>query len=327
MPRSKTYHQKLSEAQKAYKQWKTSDPFPDIESALLNSADIDDYIRETGMIYPYYKEDLSAATYSVRLKGLVVTYRQELGTDKVEEDKFFIGKDDSEMPVPAGSDSCEVKGCLKLAPNSITFLTLEPMFQVPDYMVLRFNLKIPHIYKGLLLGTGPIIDPGFQGRLSIPLHNLTSNEYTFFPDDEIISLEFTKLSPNDLWKNTNHASRKAEYKSNTFNPDRSVDVYLRKALEKTDQKTVVSSVISATNDAKKTANEAKKVATEASKRVQNLALCGVMAIVIALVALIFPTLQLVKSSTDTQENYAREIAILNQEIIELQEQIEDLCKE
>ncbi len=28
------------------------------------------------------------------------------------------------------------------------------------------------VYKGLLLGTGPIVDPGFVGKLYIPLHKL-----------------------------------------------------------------------------------------------------------------------------------------------------------
>ena len=57
-----------------------------------------------------------------------------------------------------------------LAPNSIAFVALEPCFRIPEYMALRFNLKIKHIYKGLLLGTGPLVDPGFSGKLFIPLH-------------------------------------------------------------------------------------------------------------------------------------------------------------
>lgn len=30
-------------------------------------------------------------------------------------------------------------------------------------MVLRFNLSVSNAYKGVLLGTGPIVDPGFEG--------------------------------------------------------------------------------------------------------------------------------------------------------------------
>ena len=32
------------------------DPFPDIPPALLNSADISDYVASTGMIYPFYEQ-------------------------------------------------------------------------------------------------------------------------------------------------------------------------------------------------------------------------------------------------------------------------------
>src|SRR5256885_14069412 len=73
------------------------------------------------------------------------------------------------------------------------------MFRFPDYIAARFNLKIPNVYRGLLLGTGPLVDPGWSGRLSFPLHNLTTNDYEFPGGEEIIWMEFTKLSENDRW--------------------------------------------------------------------------------------------------------------------------------
>ena len=50
------------------------------------------------------------------------------------------------------------------------------------------------MHRGLLLGTGPLVDPGFHGRLLIPLHNLTSDEYTIRGDEGLIWMEFTKTS-------------------------------------------------------------------------------------------------------------------------------------
>jgi hypothetical protein len=84
--------------------------------------------------------------------------------------------------------------------NSIAFVTLEPYLQLPDYIALRFNLKIRNVYQGLLLGTGPLVDPGYQGRLSIPLHNLTTNDYTLIGGEPLITVEFTKLAPHPRWK-------------------------------------------------------------------------------------------------------------------------------
>lgn len=51
------------------------------------------------------------------------------------------------------------------------------------------------------MGTGPLVDPGFHGRLFIPLHNLTNNNYEFKFGEGLIWAEFTKLSPNKRWAN------------------------------------------------------------------------------------------------------------------------------
>lgn len=84
--------------------------------------------------------------------------------------------------------------------NSIAFVYLETRFRLPDYIAVRFNLKITHVHAGLLLGTGPLVDPGFDGRLLIPLHNLTAEDYTLRGGEGLIWLEFTKLSPNLRWQ-------------------------------------------------------------------------------------------------------------------------------
>jgi deoxycytidine triphosphate deaminase len=78
--------------------------------------------------------------------------------------------------------------------NSIAFVQVEPVFRIPDYIALRFNLKILHVHRGILLGTGPLVDPGFVGNLYIPLHNLTDSDYTFKGGEGLIWMEFTKVS-------------------------------------------------------------------------------------------------------------------------------------
>lgn len=165
-------------AQARAKRWASEDPFPAIPSALLNAADIQDYVAATGMIVPFNanpaKEKLKAASYEVDLLGKYVYYDGE-GNER--------------------SDVIKRGDPFVLEANSIAFVTLEPEFILPDYIALRFNLRITHVYRGLLLGTGPLIDPGFQGRLSIPLHNLTTNDYRLTGGEGLIWVEFTKLSP------------------------------------------------------------------------------------------------------------------------------------
>ena len=51
-----------------------------------------------------------------------------------------------------------------------------------------------YVHRGLLLGTGPLVDPGFGGKLLIPLHNLTSSEYNIDTTEALIWIEFTKTT-------------------------------------------------------------------------------------------------------------------------------------
>ncbi len=156
--------------------WRTADPYPEIPSALLNSGDVRDYVAATGLLWPFRDDDetLKPASYEVALLGTYVYFDQDGNrhSDEIRKNQPFA-----------------------LPPNSIAFVTLEPTFRLPEYIALRFNLRIDHVYKGLLLGTGPLVDPGFTGKLSIPLHNLTTNDYELVGGEGLIWVEFTKLSP------------------------------------------------------------------------------------------------------------------------------------
>jgi deoxycytidine triphosphate deaminase len=81
-----------------------------------------------------------------------------------------------------------------LEANSITFVETDVEFRLPQYIAMRFNLHIKLVHRGLLLCTGPIVDPGFRGRLLIPLHNLTSQPLTIKQGEKIVWIEFTKTS-------------------------------------------------------------------------------------------------------------------------------------
>jgi hypothetical protein len=50
---------------------KSVDPFPEIRPSLLNSADIYDYVRMTGMLFPFdpSPEYLKSASYEAAISG------------------------------------------------------------------------------------------------------------------------------------------------------------------------------------------------------------------------------------------------------------------
>jgi deoxycytidine triphosphate deaminase len=141
------------QAQDRYEQTRSLDPFPDIPPALLNSADVEDYVRSTGMIFPFARDRLKASSYRVSIGDRCI-YWDKNGNDYdlfLREGEHFT-----------------------LEQNSIAFVTTRERFRLPLYIGARFNLRIKNVHRGLLVGTGPLVDPGFSGRLLVPLHNLTT---------------------------------------------------------------------------------------------------------------------------------------------------------
>lgn len=149
------------------------DPFPGVPRALLSSFEIADYARVTGMMWPFVEKQLKSASYEVFIGGEVIWW----------DDKGRRQKKTVKRGTP-----------LVLEANSIVFAQVEPIFRLPNYIAIRFNLRITHVHRGLLLGTGPLVDPGFHGKLLIPLHNLTSTDYAIDTNEALIWIEFTKTT-------------------------------------------------------------------------------------------------------------------------------------
>ena len=179
----------LPAAEERYREFGTFDPYPEIPSSLLHSGHLASYVAMTGMIDPFNLAALEKpATYLATLEGLV-RYRDSGGNLQ----RFYLSSD----PTARNTELLDVRSELILEQNSICYVTLQPIFHMPTYIAGRFNLLIRDVYRGLLVGTGPLVDPGFVGRLSIPLHNFTSNEYSLRAGEGFVYFEFTKLS----WRN------------------------------------------------------------------------------------------------------------------------------
>ena len=153
-----------------------NDPFPGIPPALLNSADIQAYQEACGLVQggPFSIERLKAASYEISCLGDVYLWDEnnDRQQSRIEDGRPF-----------------------KIKKNSIVYVCPDARFALPDFIAMRFNLTINLVHRGLLLGPGPLVDPGFRGRLLIPLHNLTSQVIPIDSDDGLIWVEFTKLSP------------------------------------------------------------------------------------------------------------------------------------
>lgn len=181
------------------------DPFPRIPPALLNSADIEDYATRTAMVHPFDAHRLKSASYSVRVGEKVILWE---GTAD--------GNQYQNIPVKRLAPGEQ----FSIPKNSVVFVQTEEIFQLPYYMAARFNLQISLVHKGLLLGTGPLVDPGFRGELLVPLHNLTENDYALCRGNEFIWVEFTKLSPNEVWDTSAVSAKNEERRIGAYRPYR-----------------------------------------------------------------------------------------------------------
>jgi deoxycytidine triphosphate deaminase len=168
-----------TEAGRRYNRYCRFDPFPGIPAALLNSSDIYNYVNATGMVCPFIEGQLKAASYAITIGNEFVYWDEH--EKLINHYTLSIGES---FTVPA---------------NSIVYIKSKEKFRLPDYMAMRFNLKINNVHRGILLGTGPMVDPGFVGHLLIPLHNLTTNPYVFQEGESFVWVEFTKTSPHKLW--------------------------------------------------------------------------------------------------------------------------------
>ncbi len=305
-----------AQAKERHERWKSEDPYPEIEPALLNSADLFDYLATTGMVHPLeinplkVDEMLKPASCGIRIGGECVYWTYESGR---------------EDPTVKRTVELDANGVLELPANSIVYASVAPTIRLPDYIAARFNLSIKYVYQGLLVGTGPLVDPGFDRKIHLPLHNLTSSSCQIPASDAVLWMEFTKLSPNDDWNGEGGRPRHGRY---VAFPERKkegrsgLDAYIRHA---TGGRPVLSSIPEAVGvakaAAKASADEAKN-ARESSRRFQFWTFVAVVIAVITagigLAAYIHDLESGIQNDASTAVRHANE---LEKELNELEQEI------
>lgn len=145
------------------------DPEPDTE-ALLTADRIRRYHYEVGrMIRPFQERHLNAASYDLTIGPRCL----------IDGEPRILSQREPAFEIP---------------PNSIAFVSSREMLLVPHWLVARFNLKRNLIFRGLLMGVGPQIDPGFIGVLAAPLHNISSNPVELSFLEPFAKVDFVKTT-------------------------------------------------------------------------------------------------------------------------------------
>lgn len=246
------------EAALLYETYLQKDPFPGIPPSLLNSAHMGDYMERVGLVQPYAPGRRKAASYAMSV-GSKIAYH------------------DPEAPSGSGFyHELEPGEIFKLKPNSLVYVTTFETFQLPHYIAARFNLHIELVHKGLLLGTGPLVDPGFRGHLVVPLHNMTRNEYELQVGEPFIWTEFTKTTLVQEWRVHDLTDDRVEPVSDfaEFSGDKKnkpMDFYLEKARKRVPEgSTRNGPYLFPANAVPEAISEARRRSFNAEKSVQDM---------------------------------------------------------
>jgi deoxycytidine triphosphate deaminase len=150
-------------------EWYWRDPEPGFQGMISSDRILAYHYKVGRMIRPFQEKNLKPASYEMTLGPLyVMNGRRGILSDTRRK--------------------------LIIEPNSIAFVSMREQILLPHWLVGRFDLSINFIYQGLLLGTGPQVDPGFQGVLSCPLHNISSGEIELVFGEPFAKIDFVKTS-------------------------------------------------------------------------------------------------------------------------------------
>lgn len=150
------------------------DPDKGSVPGLLLSDRIRFYREKVNLIHPFDEKFLEPASYTLHAGGEYLIHDE-------------AGKRNSGM--------LELGGKVTIPPNGLIYIRFLEEVNIPHYMIARFNLRVKQVYRGLLLGTGPQVDPGFRGHLGCPLHNFTNEAKTIEFFEKLVTIDFEKTTP------------------------------------------------------------------------------------------------------------------------------------
>lgn len=157
---------------------------------MLLSNEIEKFCRMGLLIEEGYSEEhLRPAAYTLTIGEKYVDSKGRIGT-LTEESPYF-----------------------HMEPNAVVYVSTAEKLNLPFYIAARFNLRVKWVYRGILLGTGPQVEPGYRGYLSCPLFNLTNRPHRIRLGDEFATIDFertTDFCRNKSWEEIKGLTREGE---------------------------------------------------------------------------------------------------------------------
>jgi deoxycytidine triphosphate deaminase len=154
--------------------WKYIDPEgnnPSRKGMLLSNEILKFQAKNLLIADSFNEKNLRPAAYTLRIGPRYVDSKGKIGNlDKKKKDSF------------------------SMEPNSIVYVSVLEKLDLPCYIAARFNLRVKWVYRGILLGTGPQVEPGYQGFLSCPLYNLTDQAIKITLGEDFATIDFERTT-------------------------------------------------------------------------------------------------------------------------------------
>lgn len=145
------------------------DPLHGGPGAILGADAIRFYCSLFGMIREYRDEYCRTASYTLTLGEAA----------QVAGGRVDLNEANPKLRIPAGA--------------SATLVPAEVLV-VPHYLIARIGLTVGLVQRGLLLGAGTQVDPGYQGALSCPVHNLSGSDLELECGRRLLRVDFVRTT-------------------------------------------------------------------------------------------------------------------------------------
>lgn len=106
-------------------------------------------------------------------------------------DEYYIGG--RGWVAPLETHKLRVNQSFTIPPHAVCFIISAETIHLPVELTARVSLRMTHIYAGLVLTTQPPFDPGYEGRVIVMLHNLSSEPVHLRSGERVATIEFMRL--------------------------------------------------------------------------------------------------------------------------------------
>ena len=83
----------------------------------------------------------------------------------------------------------------KIDPYAVAVIETLETLNLPKFLIGRWNIRVTLAYKGLLWVGGAQVDPGFRGKLSCPIYNLSTEPVELHYGGALAMIDFVTTTP------------------------------------------------------------------------------------------------------------------------------------